>query len=158
MAVTSPIDNFVTDGIDADQYAVGKAGTGYALAYTMIWVTAGKDGMHQHTVVKPGDWVEVEDLDSTAVSRELTDISLRTEPGQGPDAARAAELLALSDDTESKVFIGQARNRYKHAVWWIDPPMSKRIFKIDGNPEGWNADDFAGTSPSLFWNKYKAIR
>lgn len=155
----SPIDGFAAacDTGDSDFYYSGNP-DGYKLSWSVKWMENKKDGMRRYTVYNVEDWVDINTLSSDLITKFLTDISLRTEPGQEPDAARAAELLALSDDTESKRFINACRDRLPIQVWFMNPPPSKYIFKVDGNVDAWLATTWSESNPSMFWDKYKAIR
>ena len=126
MAVTSPITDFTTtcDDGDAEQYFSGK-NAGYRCAWAMIWATGQTDSGTQamYEFFKPGDWVSLEDLDSTHLDYELTDVAARTD--NGGDAAEATYQLASGTDESKRAFLVQARNNYPSAYWWVVPPPSR---------------------------------
>ena len=158
MAVTSPITDFTTtanDG-DAEQYFSGKT-VGYRCAWAMFWATAQTDSgtQHRYEFFKPDDWVSLEDLDSTHLDYELTDVEARAEES---DAAEATYQLASGTDESKRTFLTSARNNYPSAYWWVNPPPSSYLLRVDKNPTGWTPADYSGSNTSVYWDKYKAVK
>ncbi len=158
MAVTSPITNFTTtcDDGDAEQYFSGKD-VGYRCAWAMFWATAQADSgtQHEYEFFKPNDWVSLEDLDSTHLDYELTDVEARAESS---DAAGATYQLASGTDESKRAFLVLARNNYPSAYWWVNPPPSHYLFRVDKNPTGWEPSDYSGSEADVYWDKYKAVQ
>ena len=158
MAVTSPITDFTTtcDDGDAEQYFSGKD-AGFRCAWAFNWFTAQTDAgtQHRYEFFKPDDWVSLEDLDTTHLDYELTDVEARAESSE---VAEATYQLASGTDESKRAFLVRARNSYPSAYWWVAPPPSRYLFRVDQNPTGWTPDDYSGSEASVFWDKYKAAK
>lgn len=158
MAVTSPITSFTTtcnDG-DSEQYFSGKD-AGYRCAWAMFWATAqiNSNTQHVYEFFKPDDWVSVGSLNTTHLDYELTDVEARTE---SPEAAEATRQLANGNDESKRAFLIKARNNYPSAYWWVNPPPSWYLFRVDQNPTGWEPSDYSGDEADVYWDKYKAVK
>lgn len=158
MAVTSPITDFTTtanDG-DAEQYFSTKD-AGYRCAWAMFWATGQTSSATQHAYefFKPSDWVSVEDLDSTHLDYELTDVEARA---VSSEATEATYQLANGTDESKRTFLGKARNNYPSVYWWVNPPPSTYLLRVDKNPTGWTAADYSGSNADIFWDKHKLVR
>ena len=156
MAVTSPITDFTTtcsDG-DAEQYFSGKD-AGYRCAWAFHWATAQTSSATQYIYefFKPIDWVSVEDLDSTHLDYELTDVEARSVP----ESTEATYQLANGTDESKRTFLNHARNNYPTAYWWVSPPPSWYLHKVDANPTGWTPADYSGSEADVYWSKAKAM-
>lgn len=164
MAITSPITNFTTtfDDGDANQYFSGKD-AGFRCAWAMIWLTGESTSatMRNYEVYHPRDWITVEAMDTTLLDYELTDVANRDDPGQEPDAGKATKLLTAGNDVSKRTFLTQARDRYKTAVYFPNPPPRRWVF-VQTNPTGWDPTDYsttwAATVGKPFWDKFKAIQ
>ena len=157
MAVTSPITDFTTtcnDG-DSESYFVGKT-VGHRCAWAMYWAT-GQTSSNTKTFYeffKPDDWVSVDDLDSTHLDYELTDVEARAESAQSTEATYQ---LANGTDESKRAFLNHARNNYPSAYWWVNPPPSKYLLRVDKNPTDWTPATYSGSEADIYWDKYKGI-
>lgn len=154
MAITSPITDFTTtcDDGSSDQYFSGKD-AGYRCAWAFHWVTGQTGGRYPYAAFKPEDWVTVNAMDTTLLDYELTDVAARNIA----ESAEATYQLTGGNDESKRAFLIKARNNYPTAYWWVVPPPSIYLFRVDQNPTGWTPADYSGSEADLYWSKYKAV-